>query len=279
MSISRGLRTFKKILYPPIMISLTLTKSQLAACIDHSVLQPQLTVDEARSAILLGRELGAASCCVRPSDVKMAAELLEGSKTAVSTVIGFPHGSTTTEAKVFEARQAIAAGAVELDLVLNIARLRSGDADYVLKDIEAVVAECSARPGSFVKVILENAYLSDDQKREGCRISERAGAAFVKTSTGFAVIAADSGKSAGATIPDLLLMRESVSPSIRVKAAGGVRTLDAMLEVLGAGAVRVGATATRAILDEFVKRVGEDGVLHVGGKKEGGGGGGVGGGY
>jgi deoxyribose-phosphate aldolase len=258
------------------LMELTFTKSQLAACIDHSVLQPQLTVDEARSAILLGKELGAASCCVRPSDVVMAAELLSGSKTAVSTVIGFPHGSTTTETKVFEARQAIAAGAVELDLVLNIARLRSGDFDYVLKDIEAVVKECAVVPGAFVKVILENAYLTDDQKREGCRISEKAGASFVKTSTGFAVVTAD--KSAGATLPDLLLMRESVSPSIRVKAAGGVRTLDAMLDVLGAGAVRVGATATKAILEEFVKRVGEEGVIKVVGKREGGGGG-VGGGY
>jgi deoxyribose-phosphate aldolase len=246
----------------------TLTKSQLAACIDHSVLQPQLTLDEARSAIILGRELGAASCCVRPSDVLMATELLKGSNTVVSTVIGFPHGCTTTEVKVFEARQAIASGAIELDLVLNIARLRSNDLEYVLNDIQAVVAECKIQPGAFVKVILENAYLTDEQKRIGCQLSEKAGAAFVKTSTGFAVITSDSGKSAGATIPDLILMKESVSPTIRVKAAGGVRTLDAMIDVIRAGAIRVGATATKAILEEFVKRVGEDGVLIIDDKKD-----------
>ena len=224
------------------------------------MLQPQLTREEARAAILAGRELGAASCCVRPSDVALAAELLAGSATAVSTVIGFPHGATTTEAKVFEARQAVAAGALELDLVLNIARLRSGELDYVQRDIAAVVAECAARPGAFVKVILECAYLSDEQKVAGCRAAEAAGAAFVKTSTGFAVVTGD--KAAGATVPDLLLMRASVSPHVRVKAAGGVRTLDAMLAVLAAGATRVGATATKAILDEFDRRA-QGGVLEV----------------
>ena len=224
------------------------------------MLQPQLTREEAHAAILAGRELGAASCCVRPSDVALAAELLAGSATAVSTVIGFPHGSATTEAKAFEARQAVAAGAVELDLVLNIARLRSGELDYVRADIAAVVAECVARPGAFVKVILECAYLSDEQKAAGCRAAEAAGAAFVKTSTGFAVVTGD--KPAGATVPDLLLMRASVSPAVRVKAAGGVRTLDAMLAVLGAGAARVGATATKAILEEFDRRA-PGGVLEV----------------
>jgi len=229
-----------------------LTRASLAACIDHSVLQPQLTTDEARAAILAGRELGAASCCVRPCDVALAAELLAGSGTAVSTVIGFPHGSSTTAVKVAEAREAVAAGALELDLVLNIARLRSGDVEYVRRDIAAVVAECAARPGAFVKVILECAYLSDEAKVAGCKAAEEAGAAFVKTSTGFAVVPAD--KPAGATVPDLLLMRASVSPAVRVKAAGGVRTLDALLAVLRAGAARVGATATRAMLDEFDKR-------------------------
>ena len=237
------------------------TRAQIASVIDHSVLQPQLTTEDARAAILLGRDLGAASCCVRPCDVPLAAELLAGSATAVSTVIGFPHGSSTTESKVFEARQALAAGAVELDLVCNVARLRSGDVEYVQRDIAAVVAECAASSGrAFVKVILENAYLSDEQKRAGCRAAEAAGAAFVKTSTGFAVVAAD--KPAGATIPDLLLMRDSVSSKVRVKAAGGVRTLDALLDVLSVGATRVGATATKAMLDEFDKRA-VDGVLTV----------------
>jgi deoxyribose-phosphate aldolase len=237
------------------------TRAQLAAFIDHSVLLPQLTRAEARDAILLGRALGAASCCVRPCDVPLAFELLAGSATAASTVIGFPHGSTTTEAKVFEARQALESGAVELDLVINVARLRSGDLDYVQNEIDAVVAECRGRGGgAFVKVILECAYLSDEEKREGCRVAEAAGAAFVKTSTGFAVVPAD--KPAGATVHDLLLMRDSVSATVRVKAAGGVRTLDALLDVLAAGATRVGATATKAILDDFDRRA-VDGVLTV----------------
>lgn len=242
------------------MSTVSYTRGQIAGSIDHSVLQPQLTRDEARAAILLGRELGAASCCVRPSDVPLAVELLKGSTTAVSTVIGFPHGSATTESKVFEARQAIGAGAVELDLVCNIARLRSGELDYVQADIAAVVAECAAREGAFVKVILENAYLTDEQKIAGCRAAKAAGAAFVKTSTGFAVVPAD--KPAGATIPDLVLMRETVSPKVRVKAAGGVRTLDALLDVLAVGATRVGATATKAILEDFDKRA-PGGVLTV----------------
>ena len=239
----------------------TFTRAAIAGAIDHSVLQPQLTREDARAAILAGRELGAASCCVRPSDVELAAELLAGSATAVSTVIGFPHGSTTTEVKVLEARQAVAAGALELDLVLNVARLRSGDLDYVQRDIAAVVAECAARPGAFVKVILECAYLDDAQKVAGCKAAEAAGAAFVKTSTGFAM-GLPEGKAAGATVPDLRLMRASVSPKVRVKAAGGVRTLDAMLAVLGAGATRVGATATKAILAEFDARA-PGGLLEV----------------
>jgi len=236
-------------------------REHIAGSIDHSVLQPQLTREEARAAILAGRALGAASCCVRPSDVELAAELLAGSATAVSTVIGFPHGCTTTATKVLEAREAIAAGALELDLVLNIARLRSGDLEYVQRDIAAVVAECAARPGAFVKVILECAYLDDAQKVAGCEAAEAAGAAFVKTSTGFAM-GLPEGKAAGATVADLRLMRASVSPAVRVKAAGGVRTLDAMLAVLGAGATRVGATATKAILAEFDARA-PGGVLEV----------------
>lgn len=234
-------------------------REHISGSIDHSVLQPQLTREEARTAILAGRALGAASCCVRPSDVELAAELLAGSATAVSTVIGFPHGCTTTATKVLEAREAIAAGALELDLVLNIARLRSGDLEYVQRDIAAVVAECAARPRAFVKVILECAYLSNEQKVAGCKAAEAAGARFVKTSTGFAVVTGDTP--AGATIADLKLMRASVSSSVQVKAAGGVRTLDALLAALDAGATRVGATATKAILDEFDKRKGADGTL------------------
>ena len=182
---------------------------------------------------------------MRPADVAVAVELLDGSDVFVSTVVGFPHGSSRTETKVREAELALADGARELDMVLNIGRLRSGRADDVREDVAAVVGTATAA-GAIVKVILENAYLSDPEKELGCRLSEEAGAAFVKTSTGFAP--------SGATLDDLRLMRRTVGPSVQVKAAGGVRTLDALLEVMNVGVTRIGATATAAILDDFTAR-------------------------
>jgi deoxyribose-phosphate aldolase len=175
--------------------------------------------------------------------VRLAARLLSGSDVAVGTVIGFPHGSSTTATKVFEAHDALERGAVELDIVINIGWLRSGCDEAVGQDIHAVV---EAAGGHLVKVILENAYLTDDEKVRGSRLAEAAGAQFVKTSTGFAP--------SGATLDDLRLMRRSVSPQIQVKAAGGVRTLDALLEVMNVGVTRVGATATEHILEDFNAR-------------------------
>ena len=170
---------------------------------------------------------------------------LEGTNILVTTVIGFPHGSHKTETKVFEAEQAINDGAVELDMVLNIGRLRSRDFDYVEKDIQAVVNSAHKR-GVIVKVILENCYLTDELKEIACKIAEKAGADYVKTSTGFG--------SSGATIEDLKLMRRVVSPHVKIKAAGGVRTLDAAIAVRKAGANRFGATATKIIMEEAIKR-------------------------
>ena len=211
----------------------------------------------------MGREYGARSCCVRPSDVRLAAELLAGSPTLVCTVIGFPHGSAATAVKVCEAQQAVADGAVELDMVLHIGRLRSGEDAYVQADIAAVVAVAhAAQPRAIVKVILENAYLNEEQKARGCRLIEAAGAEFAKTSTGFAVVTGD--RAAGATIPDLQLMRAACSAAVEVKAAGGVRTLDALLGVMAVGATRIGCTATRAIMEDFDARTAATaGVLTV----------------
>lgn len=223
----------------------------IAATLDHSVLLPNLSQEEARASIRLGRDYKAKSCCVRPCDVSMAAQELKGSSTLVCTVIGFPHGSNTTEVKVAEAQRAVADGAVELDMVLNVARLKSGDDAFVLADISAVVAVAHAA-NCIVKVILENAYLDDEQKTRGCRLIEAAGAEFAKTSTGFAVVSGD--KAAGATIPDLVLMRATCGAGLQIKAAGGVRTLDALLQVLALGVTRIGCTATKAILDDFDKR-------------------------
>jgi len=222
----------------------TLTLEQVAKTIDHSLLRPELDTEAVRDGCELARRFDVASACVKPCDVGLAAELLAGSEVKVSTVIGFPHGSSASAVKAFEAGLAIDEGAEELDMVLNIGRLRSGAADEVRADIQAVVEAAAGR--ALVKVILENAYLDEVQKKLGCRLSEEAGADFVKTSTGFAP--------SGATLDDLRLMRSCVSPSVGVKAAGGVRTLDALIDAMNAGANRVGATATATILEEFAAR-------------------------
>ncbi len=216
---------------------------QVASMIDHSLLRPEMTTEQVRLGCAVAAQRRTASVCVRPGDVALAAEALAGTGVLVGTVIGFPHGSTTTALKVAETRALVAAGADEIDMVLAIGRLRGGETGYVHDDIAAVVA---AADGRCVKVILENAYLTDAQKVTGCRLAERAGARFVKTSTGFATD--------GATPADIRLMRASVSPEVDVKAAGGVRTLDTLLELAAAGATRFGATATEAILDDLAAR-------------------------
>jgi deoxyribose-phosphate aldolase len=222
-----------------------LTYEQVAKTIDHSLLRPELDLDFVRDGVELARRYGVASATVRPADVAFAVDLLEGSDVFVSTVVGFPHGSSSTETKAFEAERAAELGAREIDMVLNIGRLRSGRAEEVREDIAAVVAVAQPK-GAIVKVIFENAYLDDAQKELACRLSEEAGAAFVKTSTGFAP--------SGATIADLKLMRRSVSPHVQVKAAGGIRTLDALLEVMAVGITRIGATATETMLEDFKVR-------------------------
>ena len=222
----------------------TITYAELAKTLDQSLLKPELTESDVRAGCELARQYHVASVCVKPCHVALAADLLRESDVAVGTVVGFPHGSSTTSTKIFEAQDAIANGAVELDMVINIGELRSGNAAYVLQDIRAV---CDAARGkALVKVIFENAYLTDDEKILACQLSEQAGADFVKTSTGYAPT--------GATIPDLQLMRAHVSPHIQIKAAHGVRTLDALLDVIDAGCTRVGATATATMLDDFRAR-------------------------
>lgn len=217
---------------------------QLAGSIDHSLLKPFLTLDEVVSGCQLADGYGVVSVCVRPGDVSRAAKELSQSSTAVGTVISFPHGDSVTEVKVAEADRAMTDGAVELDMVLNIGWLLSSEYRAVEDDIRAVV-ERSAE-NVLVKVILENAYLSDEQKVIACRLVEAAGGDYVKTSTGFAPT--------GATLDDLRLMRASVGPQVKVKAAHGVRTLDALLAVIEAGADRCGATATAAMLDDYRER-------------------------
>ncbi len=225
----------------------SLTYHDVAKVIDHSLLRPEL--DDA--FVIAGCELAGAydvaSVCCRPADVTRAAAILRGTDVKVGTTIGFPHGNHTTAIKVAEARQALSDGAEELDMVLLIGALRSGRDSDVQADIAAVV-RVAHDAGAIVKVIFENAYLTDAEKVRACHLTEAAGGDFVKTSTGFAP--------SGATLDDLRLMRANTSPHIQVKAAGGVRTLDALLEVMAVGVTRCGATATAAMLDDFKARKG-----------------------
>lgn len=223
----------------------SLSYLDVAKVIDHSLLRPELDDAFISEGCELAARYDVASVCCRPADVVRAAATLRGTHVAVGTTIGFPHGNHVTAIKVAEARQALADGATELDMVLQIGALRSGRDTEVQADIAAVV-EVAHDANAIVKVIFENAYLTDDEKVRACHLTEAAGGDFVKTSTGFAP--------SGATLDDLRLMRANTSPHIRVKAAGGVRTLDALLEVMAVGVTRCGATATAAMLDDFKAR-------------------------
>ena len=221
------------------------TYEQVAQMIDHSLLRPELTTTEILDGCATAAKYQVASATLRPCDIALGVDALEGSGVPVSTVVGFPHGSNTTATKVYEAKQCIADGAVELDMVLNIGRLRSGELTYVTNDIAEIVD--AAGSDAIVKVIFENAYLDDAQKISACEAAESAGAAFVKTSTGFAPT--------GATMEDLQLMVDSVSRDVLVKAAGGIRTLDGLLEVMSIGVRRIGATRTESMLEDYNARV------------------------
>ena len=223
----------------------SLTERDIAKTIDHSLLRPELDDAFVEEGCRLAAKYDVASVCVRPVDVARAKAILDGTDVAVGTTIGFPHGNHVTAVKVAEARQALSDGATELDMVIQIGALKSGRDDDVEADIRAVV-EVAHAAGAIVKVIFENAYLTDDEKVRACHLTEAAGGDFVKTSTGFAP--------SGATHDDLRLMRANTSPHVRVKAAGGVRTLDALLAVMELGVTRIGATATKAIILDFRAR-------------------------
>jgi deoxyribose-phosphate aldolase len=229
----------------PTLLIDDLTERDIAKTIDHSLLRPELDDAFVEAGCRLAAAYAVASVCVRPADVRRAGAILDGTDVAVGTVVGFPHGSHRTDTKVYEARQALDDGATELDMVIAIGALKSDRDAEVLADIAAVVDVAHAG-GAIVKVIFENAYLTDDEKIRACGLTEAAGAEFVKTSTGFAP--------GGATHDDLRLMRAHTSPPTQVKAAGGIRTLDALLEVMALGVTRIGATATQTIIDDFRAR-------------------------
>ena len=212
----------------------------IAALIDHTLLRPEATRDDIRRLCREARQYAFASVCINPCWVSVAAAELKGSPVKVCTVVGFPLGASVTAVKVAEAEAALRDGAHELDMVINIGALRSGDQETVLADIRAV-AEAAHRAGAILKTILETALLDDNQKVIACTLARLAGADFVKTSTGFGP--------AGATVQDVALMRLTVGPKLGVKAAGGIRSLDDLRNMVAAGATRIGASASVKILE------------------------------
>lgn len=239
------------------------TYEELAKMIDHSLLQPNLTDRDMEEGCRTAVKYGVASVCIKPYFVKRAVELLKGSDVIAGAVIGFPHGNSTTGVKRYETQMACRDGAREIDMVINVGKALGGDFQYVEEEIRAVCDEAHSH-GAKVKVIIENDYLtsggaglsSADLKRKLCQICERAGADWVKTSTGYGFVRNADGTYGykGATEEDLRLMRASVSDKVQVKAAGGVRDLDALMLVRDLGCSRCGASATTSMLDEYKRR-------------------------
>jgi deoxyribose-phosphate aldolase len=225
-------------------------QASIARLIDHALLHPTLTDSQLREGCALGKRLQVASVCIKPYAVPMAVEMLSGSPTAVCTVIGFPHGSTATEAKRHETRTACQQGAREVDMVVNVGKVLSEDWAFVEADIRAVV-DTAHEHGALAKVIFENEFLpADSLKIELCRICSQVGADFVKTSTGFGFVSRPDGvvPPVGATEHDLKLMRAHADPRVGLKASGGVRTYQDALRVVALGATRIGTSSTAAIV-------------------------------
>ncbi|MFC4404172.1 deoxyribose-phosphate aldolase [Gracilibacillus xinjiangensis] len=216
-----------------------MNKKYLAKAIDHTLLKPDANKEQIDRILNEAKEYGFASVCINPQWVKHAYGVLKDTDVKVCTVIGFPLGATSSETKAFETKQAIQDGAKEIDMVIAIGSLKSGDDDYVEKDIRSVVK--AAGDNAIVKVIIETTLLTDDEKIRACRLAQNAGADFVKTSTGFA--------GGGATVADVKLMFETVGPDLEVKASGGVKDLDTMQQMLEAGATRIGASAGISIIN------------------------------
>lgn len=234
--------------------------AELAKMIDHSILHPTFTDKDLEEGCVLATEYNVASVCVKPYAVAKAAELLKDSEVIVGCVIGFPHGNSATKVKVFETKQAIADGAKEIDMVVNNGKVLQQDWDYVEQELKEITEACHDG-GAIVKVIFETDFLPDDSyKIKLCELCTKVGADYVKTSSGFGFVKQSSGdyNYTGATINDLNLMRKHAGPGVEVKAAGGVRTLDDLIEVQKTGAKRCGATATKVMLDEAKKRFGEE---------------------
>lgn len=234
--------------------TITVTLSQIAKMIDHSLLHPTMTDNDILEGLAIAKQYNVATACVKPYLIPLAKEKLQGSVVLVCPVIGFPHGNSTTQVKVFEAEQAALAGGKEIDMVINIGKALGGDWKYVTQEIKAI-NDVVVKNGATLKVIFENDYLQESQIIKLCEICSDIGVAFVKTSTGYGFVKGSDGKYSykGATVPHLKLMRKHSKREVQVKAAGGVRTLDDLLHVMDLGVTRIGATATVAIMEEARK--------------------------
>ena len=229
----------------------TPSKSEIAKMIDHSLLHPTMTDQALKEGIELAKKYHVASVCIKPYAVKMAAELLQGSDVMVCTVVGFPHGNSRVDVKVFETERAIDDGAVEIDMVINTGKVLSEDWEYVYEEIAAIVG-VTKKHGVALKVIFENDFLPEDRHKISlCKICSELKVDFVKTSTGYGFVKQSDGRYSyqGATHKDLVLMRKHSASEVQVKAAGGVRTLEDTLKVRELGVTRIGATATEAIVN------------------------------
>ncbi|CAF1395074.1 unnamed protein product [Rotaria magnacalcarata] len=235
--------------------AMSVTYTQLAKMIDHSLLHPTMTDSEILAGLEIAKKYNVATVCIKPYSIPMAKKILAGSDVLICVVIGFPHGNSTTEIKVIEADAAAKAGGQEIDMVINIGKALGEDWDYVSKEIQ-LINEAVTKRNAILKVIFENDYLQDEHIIKLCQICTFLSVAFVKTSTGYGFVKNANGLYSykGATIPHLKLMREHCGPSVQIKAAGGVRTLDELLIIRSLGVTRVGATATIAIMEKATAR-------------------------
>ncbi len=217
-----------------------INKKEIASMIDHTILKPDASREQVIRLCKEALDNGFASVCVNPCHVSLAASLLEGSDVKTCVVVGFPLGTNTTETKVFETKKMIEAGAQEIDMVINVGAVKSADYEYVREEIRQIV---QAADGKTVKVIIETCLLTDNEKVLACRLSKEAGAAFVKTSTGFST--------GGATTADIALMRKAIGNDMKIKASGGIKTLADAVKMINAGADRIGASSGVAIISEI----------------------------
>lgn len=242
--------------------TISVTLSSLAKMLDHALLHPTMTDSEVAAGLELSRNYNTATACVKPYSIPQAVEALKGSTVLVCPVIAFPHGNSTTEVKVFEAVRAVEEGGKEIDMVVNNGKVLGGDWDYVHSEIKQINDAVVAK-GAILKVIFENDYLTDAHIIRLCEICSEVGVAFIKTSTGFGFVKQKNGdyNYKGATLAQLALMKKHTKDGVKIKAAGGVRTLDELIRVKAMGIHRVGTSSTKAILDEAVKRgIGESPV-------------------